>query len=210
MQFTWLASWPRSGNTLLRTVLHHCFDLKSASAYPADLAGNAALERHVGHIEQGEPLLDEWQRTGLALMKTHELPADDHRAIYVVRDGRAAAVSLWQFYRREIPLADVIAGKHRFGSWQTHLDAWHPETRADTLLLRYEDMVADLPQVLQQLSAFLDRPILQRAIPTREEIASSDGKWVRRGSDWREHMTPADEALFAEVNGAAMARLAYT
>jgi hypothetical protein len=46
-----LASYPRSGNTYLRTILNHCFDLKSASIYPNDLGGNATLEKFVGHIE---------------------------------------------------------------------------------------------------------------------------------------------------------------
>ena len=33
----WIASYPRSGNTFLRTILWHCFGLKSASIYPQDL-----------------------------------------------------------------------------------------------------------------------------------------------------------------------------
>ena len=40
----WLASYPRSGNTFLRTILWHCFGLRSASVYPKDLGGNRALE----------------------------------------------------------------------------------------------------------------------------------------------------------------------
>jgi len=36
----WLASYPRSGNTYLRTMLWHCFGLRSASIYPNDLGGN--------------------------------------------------------------------------------------------------------------------------------------------------------------------------
>jgi hypothetical protein len=31
---TWLASYPRSGNTLLRTILKQCFGLSSQSVYP--------------------------------------------------------------------------------------------------------------------------------------------------------------------------------
>ena len=49
--FIWLASYPRSGNTFLRTILWHCFGLRSASVYPQDLGGNRALEGYVGHIE---------------------------------------------------------------------------------------------------------------------------------------------------------------
>ena len=34
-----LSSYPRSGNTLLRTVLYQCFNLKSRSVYGNDLGG---------------------------------------------------------------------------------------------------------------------------------------------------------------------------
>ena len=34
-----LSSYPRSGNTLLRTVLYQCFNLKSRSVYGNDLVG---------------------------------------------------------------------------------------------------------------------------------------------------------------------------
>ena len=40
MNKIWLASYPRSGNTLLRTILNHCFNLKSASFYFSDFKGN--------------------------------------------------------------------------------------------------------------------------------------------------------------------------
>ena len=47
----WLASYPRSGNTFLRTILWQCFGLRSASIYPKDLGSKKALEDYVGHIE---------------------------------------------------------------------------------------------------------------------------------------------------------------
>ena len=34
-----LSSYPRSGNTFLRTVLYQCFNLKSRSVYGKDLGG---------------------------------------------------------------------------------------------------------------------------------------------------------------------------
>ena len=54
LNIIWLASYPRSGNTLLRTVLWHCFGLRSASLYPEDLGGNKELKRYIGHIDQSE------------------------------------------------------------------------------------------------------------------------------------------------------------
>ena len=87
----YLASYPRSGNTFLRMVLLNCFGLKTGSIYPADLGRNQALERFVGHIEHDAFGDIAFPQGNLPLLKTHELPRDDLPAIYIVRDGRAAA-----------------------------------------------------------------------------------------------------------------------
>ena len=50
----WLASWPRSGNTFLRTILWNCFAMKSGSVYPNDLGGDRNLTRVIGHVEHDE------------------------------------------------------------------------------------------------------------------------------------------------------------
>ena len=51
MKVTWLASYPRSGNTYLRTILFNCFGIKTASIYPNDLGGNKTLENFVNSKE---------------------------------------------------------------------------------------------------------------------------------------------------------------
>ena len=116
MNPVWIASYPRSGNTFLRTVLNHCFGLKSTSVYPNDLGGNKLLENYVGHIEP-EPYMRLVSTDNTApLVKTHELPRDNFSAIYVIRDGRAACASLWEFYKGAMSLEQVIKGNHRFGT----------------------------------------------------------------------------------------------
>ena len=54
MKPIWLTSYPRSGNTLVRTILYQCFNLKTGSVYSNDLGGNINLENYVGHIEQAQ------------------------------------------------------------------------------------------------------------------------------------------------------------
>lgn len=114
MDIVWLASYPRSGNTFLRTILWQCFGLRSASIYPNDLGGNKRLEEFVGHIEPGVDRKIIFPRNGLPLFKTHEYPADLKPAIYVVRDGRATTLSLWKFYHDHgvaCSLLDVVEGR---------------------------------------------------------------------------------------------------
>ena len=113
-QVIWLASYPRSGNTLLRTILHQSFGLQSASVYPNDLGGNKELESYVGQIEHDENRKIHFPDDAIPLIKTHEPPKDESGAVYIVRDGRAACVSLWEFYGRRQPLEAVISGKLRW------------------------------------------------------------------------------------------------
>lgn len=212
----WLASYPRSGNTLLRTVLWHCFGLRSASPYPEDLGGNKDLKNYIGHLDNSElefvgPEQEiHFPGDAVPLFKTHQLPSDPNPAIYVVRDGRAACVSLCQFYRGQVSLEAVIAGQHMFGTWANHLSAWKPWERANTLLIKYEEMTGDLPRALEKISVFMQCSIVSDRIPDRETVASLEGRWVRTKSDWRTNISDAQLKLFHEINGEMLRRLEYS
>ena len=204
----WLASFPRSGNTMLRTILFHCFGLRSASLYPDDLDGNKNLEKHVGHIEHGLDGKINFPTGSKPLVKTHEHPNDEKPAIYVVRDGRNVCMSMWHFYKKEMSLESIITGRNKFGSWSAHLEAWHPWDRPGTLLLRYEDMVNNLPGVLEQLHRFLEHEVVAGTIPERQDIAAIDGRHVREKNAVRD-LPDEYLGLFNLVNGEMMRRLGY-
>lgn len=51
---TWLASYPRSGNTLLRIVLKRCFGLNSQSVYDDAEFSGTTLREMVGHESVGD------------------------------------------------------------------------------------------------------------------------------------------------------------
>lgn len=207
---TWLASYPRSGNTLLRLILHLCLGLFSASIFPEDVEKIRELEERIGHVEYG-PRMDLWMsNTPTLLVKTHLMPTNDQPAIYVVRDGRAACVSMWEFYRRAMPLETFLSGSHYFGSWAQHIATWHPLDRPNSLLIKYETMVEDLPTALQLLSRFLGVPIINDRLPDRDELARvTGGRWIRQGSHWQSVLGEKELRLFDEVNGAMMRALGY-
>lgn len=205
----WLASYPRSGNSLLRTVLWQCFGLRSASVYPNDLGGNTELERYVGHIEHGPDRRIHFPENSLPLVKTHEHPTDKNPSIYIVRDGRAASVSLWQFYHEKLPLEAVIAGQHRFGTWSNHVAAWRPWERPNTLLVKYEEIISNLPRILEEISAFLECDILANRIANRDTVAGVDGRWVRSKSDWKLKISDVLLERFNEINGEMMQEMGY-
>lgn len=208
-KIVWLASYPRSGNTYLRTILWQCFGLRSISVYPNDLGGNKLLEDYVGHIEreQNKPL--PFLENDIPLVKTHENNKDDYPAIYIIRDGRAACVSLWQFYKGNISLDAVIAGQHRFGTWSSHVLSWNPWERPNTLLLRYEDMRDNLPAVLNTISEFLKRDILTSTVPDRNAIARVDGQWVKAKKSWRSELTGDQLKRFNQINKSTLRKAGY-
>ncbi len=205
----WLASYPRSGNTLLRTILWHCFGLRSASIYTNDLGGNKKLEEYVGHIEQTPDKKIVFPANSIPLLKTHGYPMDDYPAIYVIRDGRAVCVSLWEFYNRIISLEAVIEGLHEFGTWSNHIKAWNPWERPNTLLVRYEDMTKNLPETIKDISIFLEREIISETIPDRNAIAKEDGQWVKPQTNWRKQLDGELLIRFNQINKYFLEKAGY-
>jgi len=206
--FMWLASYPRSGNTFLRTIIYQCFGIRSASIYPRDL-GTGSVADMVGHIERQADRSIDFGDEPLALVKTHQPPPDNRPAIYVIRDGREATVSLFEFYGRRIPLRSVVEGRHRFGTWASHVEQWHPHTRDRTLLLRYEQMVADLRGAIDQVADFLQLAPKSYTVPSRAEMARADGVWIRSEDIDRPRLDGDDLARFWELNGDVMRRYGY-
>jgi hypothetical protein len=199
---------------MMRTVLYHCFGLKSGSLYPNDLGGNKALENYVGHIEHSRDGRIYFPTGSIPLIKTHEVPSDANPAIYVVRDGRAACLSVWNFYGQKISMQDIITGPVRVGSWQfgnwsSHLLAWRPWERPNTLLVRYEDLVGNLSAVVPCLSRFLCRAPLTDRIPSRTDIAAVDGRWVRGDREGADGFPPELQDLFRQYHGAMMQQMGY-
>ena len=196
----WIASYPRSGNTLLRTILWNCFGLRSASIYANDLGGNKTLEEYVGHIEYDVNGKICFPEGNIPLIKTHKHSTDDNPAIYIIRDGRAACVSLWEWCGRSIPLNDIISGRHKWGSWSSHVQSWNPWHRPNTLLLEYEDMKNDLPTTLNSISNFLKKEIINEQLPDRNTIARIDGRWVRPELDWRTELSGSALDNFYQIH----------
>lgn len=192
----------------MRTVLWHCFGLQSASVYPHDLNHNRELEDYVGHIEPDSKGRLSFP-SGIPLFKTHEPPPNGSPAIYVVRDGRAVCISLWEYYNRNISLEDIIAGKHRAGTWAEHLMAWKPWKRRYTLLIKYEDIVDNLPFALEKLERVLGREIISTELPDRNKLSSIDGRWVRKKSDWQTEFNDDAMLLFNKINRKMMRKMRY-
>ncbi len=209
LEFVWLASYPRSGNTFVRTVLAQCFGLKSGSLYGDDLGNDPAVEALAGHIEQGPDGRIRFGEQRPRLVKTHHLPMDEAPAIYVLRDGREAVVSLYHFMEQSRPLLDIVEGQTLFGTWAEHASSWRPELRPNTLFLRYEDLVDDLPAVIEQIAGFIGVSPGRRSLPPRDALARQGGKWIRPTGETKTRLDGEALRRFWDINGAEMHRYGY-
>jgi len=207
----WLASYPRSGNTLLRQMLYAGWGLATGSVFGEDLGDNLALIRACGHFE----LRTVTRGSERLLVNPHQVPIKTHlhpwspedRAVYMLRDGRSACVSLWHFWKREVPLEDIVSGRARFGSWSDHVLAWTEGAKVQELL-RYEDLVADPGAAVRKLTAVFGEPVADPVTPLRERalLTAKDGTWVRPETNWRDRWSPALEELFMRHNEPAFTR----
>ena len=163
-------------------------------------------DRYIEHNEDSSITFPEGQ---LPIIKTHEENIPNCPAIYVLRDGRAATVSLWEFYGRETSISDIIEGNHRFGKWSDHINSWDPISRPNTLLLKYEDILTNLDSVLLKLGVFLNQDVLNHKLPSRETIANDDGKWVRKKTNWESELYGENLDRFNELNKSLLKQFGY-
>jgi sulfotransferase family protein len=217
----WLASYPRSGNNMLRFALYYLFGVKSASEYDQPL--HEPLHESILSRDQ----VDALREGGSAvLVKTHELAAAGDRspAIYVVRDGRDAVVSYAHFAKAsgeagfedrsfEESLETLILQREPFGTWSENVRSW---TRRDapTSIARFEELVEDPADTVSRAAEAVGISLggASGEAPSFEDLRDLNQVLFRRGvaGSWRSEMPPHLEALFWEHHGAEMQALGYS
>ena len=98
------------------------------------------------------------------IVKTHDGPEDSGPAIYVIRDGRSAIVSHYHYIqnvsKEPADIRDIICGKVWPMGWSQHVTTWDPMKRKDTIIIKYEDMLQDLPNVMIKIGDFIKRDVI--------------------------------------------------
>ena len=215
----WLASYPRSGNTMFRSMLGQVFGCGSYSRYfsPAKFRSRPKSSWAV-------PLPAPWKKAyrlmsddpdRVYMVKTHDPPPDTQPAIYIVRNGLAVVRSykhyLLDVNGRQYSVEQVIRGGALFGSWGEHLDAWNPLDRAGTLLLKYEDLVSAPDNELQRVAEFINKRRKREWVNNFDELHAQNPKMYRQGpavpADYG--FTDEQKQLFFSLHSDWMARLNY-
>lgn len=218
-----VASYPRSGNTLVRSILWNCFGLRSNSRYDetTTMLANREIANMVGAVgtETVHHVSALVREQGTVPHKTHDLSSaeQDMPAIYIIRDGREVMCSYLAYEQRRVKdgivtMEEVIRGQVEFGSWSEHIRAWNVFDRPKTLVLRYEDMLADVGHCTERIGAFIGIKPLKKSIPAFEAYKSALPGFFRSGTNttWRELLTGRMLNLFYELHGDMMAVLGYS
>ena len=219
----WLSSYPRSGNTLLRTILKRCLDLDSyadeAILVDSPIRSDNSL---IGHKELPSPWPEFYSRATasaeLFLVKTHLPPRDSRPFIYVVRDGRSAIKSYQKYFENYVQghrasLYQLIAGDDAYGDWSSHYHAWMSEDRARGMMVRCEELSELSGERLAQMAAFLghDGPVAPWSNPF-SALANLEPGFFREG---RKSFTQDPEwpvladHLFNWLHGPLLRQLGY-
>jgi hypothetical protein len=168
-------------------------------------------------------------------VKTHGLPGDrdDTSAIYLVRDGRDAAVSYahWakdrgmkrfasldfeQVLKRTIkhgPSPRPLVGQVPPGvTWSDHVRAW-TSRRPPPAAIRFETLIEDPLSVVGDAvrSLGIDVPNPRCEIPSFDELRRRNPVTYRRGEvgAWKDEMPAPLQDLFWELHGEQMEALGY-
>jgi hypothetical protein len=211
----------------LRIVLHEVYGIRSStfhreSAYPfdPDYASHAAVKTH---------------------LLPHQLVPDDPAipAVYLVRDGRDAVVSMAHHqadlvhpgtdYREALRETILAEDGSHFGGWSQHVSRWLERAN---IVIRFEDLIANPIEQVERL-----RPILELPAPRVDRTPCFDDlrkrsyaygsgrehglsdeqqrhrreRFFRRGQPgaWREEMPEHEQRRFRKLYRSALLRLGY-
>ena len=233
---------------LARRLFDNVLEADSGSMTDAEIERlrPALHEAHFG--TGGAPILckvhDRWFRTadGRALFDSRHT----HATIYILRDPRDVAVSWARFMDCSIDRsirflanqesllrrpADRINGaiNQRAGDWSGHVASWIDESGLAPLVIRYEDMHADLPAILVRVAAHLgwdappaaingavaatrfDRLAGEEARGGFREKPDSAARFFHTGRSggWRDVLDGDQAARIVADHGAMMRRFGY-
>ena len=221
----WLASYPRSGNTLTRSLLKMSMGLHSYSQHKMVRKITSRDINEYGILDHGGSWSNFYSMAHASketyLIKTHSLPIDNSPVIYIVRDGRLATESYLTQYQDRLKKApgvdaflpnyfDLAIGRDYYSDWSNHYHAWvSNNAKSKVLQLRYEDICEPTTDVLKQIADFVGytgeiKPFINQIIKPRNGIERGQATWQRP-----EHRTEIEESLFLSLHGELMLQLGY-
>lgn len=232
-----IASYPRSGNTWLRSMLSSCLFGEPIKSFRGKK--NEFLP-YIGSHRPAKRVVGDDGR----LIKTHEPYRSEYkRAIWILRDPRDVCVSEYKLaLRAQYFVGDLDEYVRLFvqrspfqpANWMAHAQSWaaSPIAGTDRLLpLRFEDMVTEPDQQLRRILKFLNVPftsdMVEKAVRdnTVESMAARHAEFDRTLKDshaaaipavnrgvaggWRSQLSPVAVNLLHQNFGVFMREVGY-
>ena len=211
----WLASWPRSGNTLCRLIMEQSLGIKTYSEYrePGTIKifgqdeYDFACKLHDGAPQSYHDLYND-QKKGYVL-KTHGIIWDSSKVIFLHRDGRDAIASMAKF--KSLHVREAMYGmSYEYPDWSRLYQGWDPLRRPNTLVIRYSEMLADPDNTAKQIGEFLGHPVVRKFDnPQADCIKAWPKCFNETPTQWRSMFSTEDERLFWQLHGQVMDELQY-
>ena len=227
-----LASYPRSGSTWLRFLLHEI--LTGQPSYFDNVNRRLAF---IGRHRDAPPLLPDAGR----LIMTHEAYRKEYtRGVYLSRDPRDAALSEYAFQKArgwtrgsfEDYLTEFLRGTvNGFGSWQSHHRGWLDAAEASNgniRVYRYDELQRNPYDSLMHILDFLKFPsdpdrvrhaiannslaeMRKKEVLSPQKVSKHD-RFVRGGKvdGWRQTFSPEQLQLVRRHLAEELARLGYS
>jgi len=211
----WLSSYPRSGNTFLRTLLKNCLGQYTYSIYnDNDIGSDAGLTEITGHrsLEHSYGstkfnLTPMRESSEVFFLKTHQpnrsLVKPGDKVIYIIRDGREATLSFHKYLRdyhdKDVsPLELSLGLDFPGGSWSDHVVGWLPKDHDDTLLLYFESVTMKPKAAVDQIANFVGIPDVVYKIPEFKELQDINSSFFRKGkhSSFTEEVSEEAQIFF--------------
>lgn len=213
----WIASYPRSGNTLTTQVFKQVFNKVCYEKYNNFYKFLSPLNKNNNSFTDIglEIYSDSWMEfynkastsKSLFLIKTHHPPEDDAPCIYVLRNGLKSMESHYYYVRNIDKIycnwSDLILGNFfPYLTWGRHLDVWNPIARPNTLIVKFEKLSSGDLETIQSISQFTQLPILAKWENAFDQHKQKNPNFFRRGPSESQFDIPENmQKLFSLVNG---------
>ncbi len=225
----WLSSFPRSGNTFIRNVLHEVYGIESSTYHKEDYPVDENYEQYI-------------------FVKTHLLPdrliPSDKTipAVYLVRDGRDALISIAYHksniiepgtdFKENLKEAILAAAGSYFSGWSINVEEW---IKRSSIIIHFEDLIRDPIAQTERLRLIykdLPKPKIEK-LPTFNSQKYGNPKygsgskmsggnkkkekeitqnWFRKGkiNNWKDEFPKSLYDLFWSYHRETMQKFGYT
>jgi len=117
--------------------------------------------------------------------------------ILIIRNPRDVLISWCRWTYKQVTQGFIIGAMAEFVQHYNDYKPWL--TDADTLVIKFEDLISDNGVTIQQIATYLDVPYLTDAYANLPGLTRT---WTGNYSDWTEHWTQDIEDAWQAVGGA--------